>query len=423
MPSVFFETFGCQMNVADSEMLAELLQSRGYLPAARPGSADLLVVNTCSVREKAEKRAQARLREYAALKHASGGRQAIWVIGCMAERLGDELKALIPGIDCVIGAKRMESICHDLDHFLASTDTAPTAAAGSVTPVSMFLPVMRGCDNYCAYCIVPYVRGHEHSLSTAEILQRARSLVASGTREIVLLGQNVNSYRDDGRDFSALLERLHEVEGLQRIRFTTSHPKDLGERLIETIARLPRLCKHIHLPVQSGSTRILGLMNRKYSREEYLQRVAMIRRLMPDADLTTDVMVGFPGETEDDFEQTLALFREVEYTAAFQFAFSVREGTAASRMPDQIAPEVKSRRLAQLIELQNAITRKRFAAMVGRSVPVLFTQPQQDDAQMWMGQDDGCKRVLTRCDHSLAGTILLVKIVRSTGKTLLGEPV
>jgi tRNA-2-methylthio-N6-dimethylallyladenosine synthase len=418
MPRVFLETFGCQMNVADSDLLGDLLAMRGYSRTTRPAEADLLVVNTCSVREKAEVRAQARIREYGRTK---GRGQTLWVIGCMAERLGEQLKTQIPGIDRVIGAKTIETIHHDIDEYLAGTMAETTARNDSAAPISLFIPIMRGCDNYCSYCIVPLVRGPEHSIPASEILSQARHAVTGGAREIVLLGQNVNSYRDREADFSDLLVTLEAVEGLARIRFTTSHPKDLGEKLIATMARLPKLCRHVHLPVQSGSTRILGLMNRRYSREDYLRRIELIRRYMPNADITTDVMVGFPGETAADFQDTLALFRDVRFTAAFQFAFSPRAGTAAAGLAGQVPAEVKKERLTALIALQTGITKQAYAAMVGATAAVLFTQRQDDDPDMWMGQDEGCKRVLLRCTEELAGTILTVKIVKSTGMTLIAE--
>ena len=421
MPTVFFETFGCQMNVADSDMLAHLLAARGYARAQRARDADLIVVNTCSVREHAEKRAKTRLDEYAKAKRSS---QTLWAVGCMAQRLGDTLKQEIEGIDRVIGAKSIEHIAHDIDSILADMATSVVESgeqAVSSAPVSVFLPVIRGCDNYCAYCIVPYVRGNEHSIPAQTVCDRATGLVARGAKEITLLGQNVNSYHDGVVEFPDLLRKLHEIEGLERIRFITSHPKDLSNGLIAAIAQLPKVCNHIHLPVQSGSTRILEAMNRKYSREDYLRLIDKIRDRMPEADITTDVMVGFPGETEADHRDTLALFEQVRFTAAFTFLYSPREGTAAARLPHQVPEDVKRERLNELIAMQTEITRGYYNSMVGRIVEVLFARKQERKSRAWTGRDYGAKRVLLSCDNDPAGTILRVKVRESSGMTLIAE--
>ncbi len=406
------------MNVADSDTLAELLSMRGYSAASDAGSADLVVVNTCSVREHAEKRAKARIAHYAGRKAAGA---ALWVVGCMAERMGDSLRSEIRGVDQVIGATRIEHLSHDLDRYLgelaSQSDTAVSAAPG----VSMFLPIMRGCDNYCAYCVVPYVRGREHSIAKSVLLDKARRMARQGVKEITLLGQNVNSYRDGDTDFAALLRLMHDVEGIVRIRFTTSHPKDCSEKLVRTVAELPKLCSHFHLPIQSGSSRILERMNRTYTCDDYLRRVDTIRSLVADVDITTDIMVGFPAETDDDFRQTLSLVDLVRFTSAFMFAYSERDGTAAASMDGQVPQQEKKRRLEELITLQTAITKECYASMVGRTVDVLFTERQKRRDRAWMGQDAGCKRVLVRCEESLAGTILPMKIARSTGMTLIGE--
>lgn len=408
------------MNVADSEMLAEALSTRGYALTSSFKDADLLVINTCSVRERAEKRALARITEYSRLKEKAGKRQVIWVVGCMAERLGERLKELVPGIDRIIGATKMEHIANNIDDYLEDSSTFYTKKKGA-SPVSCFLPIMRGCDNYCAYCIVPFVRGREHSVAMDILKIKTGEIVEKGTREIVLLGQNVNSYRDGGSDFPDLIRKLHYVDGLERIRFTTSHPKDLSEKLINTIAELPKVCKHIHLPVQSGSTRILGLMNRKYTREDYLRLIERIRTAVPEADITTDVMTGFPTETDRDFEQTVSLFKDVRFTTAFMFAFSIREGTAAGKMDGQIPQNVKKERLNRLVEIQTEITKKHYEEMTGRTVSALFCRRQDRGDRFWMGQDYGSKRVLLNCDEDMAGMILNVKIVKSTGMTLIGE--
>jgi len=420
MPSVYFETFGCQMNVADSDMLASALTSRGYYSADNSMDADLIVVNTCSVRENAEVRARARIREYIGHRKKRAHHQQIWVIGCMAQRLGESLKKELPGIDRVIGAQELVAFTQDIDHVLGIMHAVPPAGI-TTAPVSAFVPIMRGCNNFCSYCIVPYVRGRESSIPVETIVKDIGALVNSGAREVTLLGQNVNSYCDGAVHFPGLLEIIHDIPGLMRIRFTTSHPKDCTDALIGTMARLPKLCRHMHLPVQSGSSRILDAMNRNYTREDYLNRIASLRTAMPDLDITTDVMVGYPGETHEDFLQTLSLFEQVQFTTAFMFAYSKRDGTLAADMADDVAPAVKQERLAELIALQTGITRRYYDAMPGKQVSVLVTERQRGRDCLWMGQDNGCKRVLLACDDAIAGTILQVRVIKSTGMTLVGE--
>jgi tRNA-2-methylthio-N6-dimethylallyladenosine synthase len=420
MPSFFFETFGCQMNVADSDLLASSLESRGYEKTDSGIDADLVVVNTCSVREHAETRALAHIAQYAAHKRQARKRQAIWVIGCMAQRLGDSIREKISGVDKVIGARNLETFLRKLDEHLAAVSPSPPQEK-RLPDISRFVPIMRGCDNFCAYCVVPHVRGPEVSIPVATLEETIRSYVDKGAREITLLGQNVNSYRDDATDFASLLRRLHGIEGLVRIRFTTSHPKDLSEELVRTIADLPKLCRHVHLPVQSGSSRILERMNRRYTREGYLRLIDMIRKRLPDADITTDAMVGFPGENSQDFCDTLSLFTQVSFTTAFMFIYSKRDNTAAAAMDDDVPAEEKKHRLKQLIDCQTAITRELYQDAVGRDLSVLFTMRQDARDKQWMGQDNGCKRVLVACDESLAGMILPVRVIRSSGMTLLCE--
>ncbi len=406
------------MNVADSDMLADLLAERGYRPAADAEEADLIIVNTCSVRERAENRAKVRIAQFAEKKRST---QRLWVVGCMAQRIGEALQKEIPGIDRVIGAERLEYIANDIDAFLAERMESVTAQDSLAYGISSFLSIMRGCDNYCAYCIVPYVRGREHSIPAGQLKRQAEAMIAGGTKEITLLGQNVNSYSDASKDFPDLIRCIHGIEGLERIRFTTSHPKDLSDKLIHTIADLPKVCNHIHLPVQSGSTGVLERMNRKYTREQYLERIETIKKLIPDVDITTDVMVGFPGETDGDYTQTLSLFEQVRFTAAFMFAFSIRPGTKAATMADQIPDAVRKERLKALVDLQTGITKETYGLMAGKTAEVLFTRQQDRKDRAWMGQDNGCKRVLLSCEEDLAGMILRVNILRSTGMTLITE--
>lgn len=410
------------MNVADSAMLAQALYSKGYIPSHSVEHADLVVINTCSVRQRAELRAQARIREYARLKKKSGGKQTIWVVGCMAQRLGETIRREIPGVDRVIGAKDIVAFVQDIDEHAPCARPA-SGSAEAATTRSVFVPVMRGCDNYCTYCIVPVVRGPESSISADEIARTVEKLACGGVKEITLLGQNVNSYRDGVVDFAGLLEKIQSISGILRVRFTTSHPKDCTDELLETVARFPKLCNHIHLPVQSGSSRILDLMNRRYDRETYLKRVESMCRLIPGVDITTDAMVGFPSETEADFNDTISLMSEVRFTAAFMFAYSKREGTQAASMAGEVAEPTKKERLARLIALQTEITKNRYSSMVGKELAVLFLEQQRGGDHLWLGQDEGCKRAVLACKENIAGTILKVRAVRSSGMTLITERV
>lgn len=418
MPTVHIETFGCQMNAADSARLEQLLAARGYHPAESVGEADLIVVNTCSVREKAENRALARIQQYCTTRKAGSH---LWVIGCMAERMGERLRRRFPGIDTIIGAPSMEHIAGDIDGYLQGVAITGDRAPRPSAPVSAFVPVMRGCDNFCSYCIVPHVRGREHSVSWAELETTIGELVRRGTVEVTLLGQNVNSYCCDGIDFAGLLKRVHGIPGIKRIRFTTSHPKDFSDRLVETMAELPGVCNHVHLPVQSGSSRILGLMKRGYDREAYLAKIDMLRRRIPEVDITTDAMVGFPTESREEFEETCSLFQSVRFTTAFMFAYSPREGTGAFAMRDDISREEKRRRLNRLIAIQTSITKQKYGDAVGRELEVLATERQRRRDRHWMGSDYGCKRVLVACRDDLAGTILRVHVDASSGMTLVGR--
>jgi tRNA-2-methylthio-N6-dimethylallyladenosine synthase len=413
-------TYGCQMNSSDSDTIADLLMARGFEQCDDGRDADVIVVNTCSVREKAEVSAENKIRELCAIKKKKA---LLWVIGCMAERVGEALKERQPKISRVIGAPELEYIEEQIDTFLSPLGSFSTQAVADSGNWSSFLPIMRGCDNFCTYCIVPHVRGREHSVDVSKLVEKATSLAKSGVKELTLLGQNVNSYKSDEIDFPQLLIEIQKVEGLERVRFMTSHPKDISDKLIETIASHPKLSNHIHLPVQCGSTEILKKMNRGYSREEYIERVAKIRELIPEADITTDVMVGFPGETEEQFQETLSLFKEVRFTTAFMYAYSSREGTGAAKYGDHIPHEVKIEQLNRLIELQTKITREIYAEMVGKEVEVFLSMKQKGD-RGWVGQTFGSKRaVLESQDDSFGGKIIKAKVVKHSGQTLIVEEI
>jgi tRNA-2-methylthio-N6-dimethylallyladenosine synthase len=419
MPAVFFQTFGCQMNVADSDALKRALAEHGYAPAKKAEEADLIVVNTCSVREHAEARALARIAEYAAMKRKRPGAR-LWVVGCMAERLGGTLKKKIKDIDAVIGAPELADADAAARTYLYKGEYA--ACASPSPGASGFVTVMRGCGNFCAYCVVPFVRGPETSVPADVIERDIRARVAAGAREVTLLGQNVNSYNDNGLDFPDLLRRVAAIDGLLRVRFTTSHPKDLSEKLVRAVAETPKVCRHIHLPVQSGSDRILSLMNRRYTSAHYLSLVAMVRTLLPGADITTDLLVGFPSETETEFEETLELAERVQFTTAFMFAYSARPGTAAAGLADDVPRENKIARLNRLIKRQTEITRSAYDAMVGQTLEVMAYGLCESRGEVFLkGQDAGCKRVLVPCADVKAGTILRVRAVRSSGMTLIAE--
>ncbi|KMQ51784.1 tRNA-i(6)A37 methylthiotransferase [Chitinispirillum alkaliphilum] len=405
------------MNVADSDIIFQILSDRGFVSAKNSSEADLLVVNTCSVRENAELRARSRIQEYA--RTSKNPSQKLWVIGCMAERLGDKLIDEIPGIDHVIGAKDMEDIRQRIDEILP--DQTLCGVINTSSSVTDFVPVMRGCDNYCSYCIVPYVRGHEISIPVEEVEKQVKKKIDQGVKEITLLGQNVNSYRYENFDFPDLISKISEIEGLERLRFTTSHPRDCSEKLISTVAQLQNVCNHIHLPVQAGSDRVLSLMNRGYTGKDYRKLVDMIRKHIPDADITTDILVGFPSETQEEFKQTLSLVEDVAFTTAFMFAYSPREGTKAASMKECLSDEEKKARLTELITMQTEITRKAYGEMVGKEIEVLVSGRQEKHDKMWMGQDYGCKRVLLSCTNAQAGMILKAKVVRSSGMTLIAE--
>jgi len=409
------------MNSADSEFMTNLLIARGFSAAPTVQEADVVIVNTCTVREKAENKAIAQIREYAALKKKGA---LLWVIGCAAESGGDELYKKIPKISKVIGATQIEFIEEKIDEYLLPLGNFEVVLQNIQTEWSALLPIARGCDNFCTYCIVPYVRGREHSVKSAEILAQAKKMVEGGASEITLLGQNVNSYfdKDENIDFADLLAQVAQTPNLKRLRFMTSHPKDISRKLVETIAKTPNICKHIHLPVQAGSSAVLEKMNRKYTREQYLEKIAMIKEIIPDCDITTDVMVGFPSETQEQFEETLSLFEEVRFLNAFTFAYSARKGTEAAKEKNQIPTKERSARLAKLVEVQNAIVKDIYSAMVGQEFEVLFTMEQsKKGAHSWVGQDFGAKRILVDSNEDLGGKIAKVKITKSTGMTLVGE--
>jgi tRNA-2-methylthio-N6-dimethylallyladenosine synthase len=448
--SFYIHTIGCQMNVSDSERIALRLIPLGYVPALAMEAADLVIVNTCAVRAKAEQKAFSVLGQLRVLK-ARRPEMVIAVTGCVAQQEGERIRERAPHVDLVFGThasqrvglllRRLEAHrrplvdveMSDPPDDLNGADTAP-----DVGGVSRFVTVMRGCDNFCAYCVVPYVRGRETSRSPEAILRDIRRLVAAGVREVTLLGQNVNSYgaKEGLGSFAQLLARVNAMEGLARIRFTTSHPKDLTQELINAFAELGKLCAHIHLPVQSGSNRILERMNRRYTREHYLDIVAKLRNSYQGIAITSDIIVGFPGETRTDFEATLALMRQVEFDSVFAFMYSDRPNTPARQFSDKVPEAEKRARLQALLAFQESVTFGKHQALVG-SVQEVLTEGfskrpapgamAQGSRKQWTGRTAGNKIVhfFAEGQHSDAepigpGRMVQVRIDRALAHSLWG---
>ena len=439
---VFIETFGCQMNDYDSARMLRLLQQDGYEAVATPSDADVVILNTCSVRGKAEQKALSLLGRIKKLRRDRPGLKIVFA-GCFAQRGARQLLHSYPYIDLVLGTDavgRLPRHLHKLEagfRPIVDVDFAPTYEEdvddfGDIIPgkgsrVAAFTTIMRGCDNFCAYCIVPYVRGRERSRPVVEILREIAYLTQRGVREITLLGQNVNSYggvAEEGEtiDFAGLLRRVHDLPGIGRVRFTTSHPKDLSDNLIAAFAELPKLANHLHLPIQSGSDRVLAAMNRGYTVAEYLDRVDRLRAARPDIAVTTDLLVGFPGETDDDFRQTLDVVRRVGYSNAFSFRYSVRPGTAADRLADDVPEAAKIARLMELQELQRDITFAQHRALVGTELQVLVDREQDDANEYRHSGKSGCYREIHfAADGVAVGDLVKVKCGEAFANHLLGE--
>ena len=382
------ETFGCQMNVHDSERMAGLLDAAGYEPTSHDGDADVIVINTCSVRERAEEKLYTRLGELRVLGEESGHRPIVAVAGCVAQQEGAALLRRTNGhlIDIVLGTQRLKMLPVLVER-AAETPFAevdinpwddvsfPLGMARRTDPVKAYVTIIEGCNDYCAFCVVPYTRGHERMRSKAAILAEVREAAESGRREVQLLGQIVNHYQapdDPACDFAQLLAEVHEVPGVERIRFASPHPRHTGTRLVEAVRDLPKVCKHMHLPVQSGSTRVLAAMRRRYTRAEYLDLVARIRAAIPNVTLSTDMIVGFPGETAADFEETLSLVEAVQYHSMFSFKYSARPNTLASRrMADDVSEPEKTARILRLQALQRGIQTRLHEHALGTTVDVL----------------------------------------------------
>ena len=440
MKKLYIETYGCQMNVADSEVVASVMQMAGYEPCDNADDADAVFLNTCSVRENAENKIYHRLAELNATRKKKGS-LIVGVLGCMAERVKEDLLEnhhadLVAGPDAYLRLPdliaQVEAGLKAIDIDLSTSETyrdiVPQRISGN--RISGYVSIMRGCNNFCHYCIVPYTRGRERSRDVESILREVRDLKEKGFKEVTLLGQNVNSYcaRSEERGttreirFPELLRLVARTAPEMRVRFTTSHPKDMSDATLHVIAEEPNICKQIHLPVQSGSNRILELMNRKYTREWYLERVAAIRRIVPDCGLSTDVFVGYHSETEDDHEQTLSLMREVHFDSAFMFKYSERPGTYASKhLPDDVPEEVKLRRLNEVIQLQNDLSAQSNLRDVGKEFDVLVEGYSKRSRQQLCGRTEQGKMVVFDKGGHHPSEIVRVRITSSTAATLIGE--
>ncbi len=450
----YIETYGCQMNVADSEVVAAILQTAGCDITDSVEKADIVLLNTCSIRDNAEQKIVARLRELRSLQRKGHTGKAltlnaerrtkfiIGVIGCMAERVGQELidkhgVNFVAGPDAYLDIPNLLAQC-ELGEKAINVELSTTETYRDIIPsrigntISGFVSIMRGCNNFCSYCIVPYTRGRERSRDVESILNEVRDLQARGYKEVTLLGQNVNSYcfAESGAKsqeprqitFPELLERVAQAVPDMRIRFTTSHPKDMSDKTLEVIAKYPNLCRFIHLPVQSGSDKILKSMNRKYTRAWYLERIAAIRRILPDATIGTDVFCGFHDETEEDHQETLSLMREVGFDTAFMFKYSERPGTFASRfLPDNISEETKVRRLNEIIALQNQLSLESNNRDVGKVVEVLVEGFSKRSREQLYGRTSQYKTVVFPRGNHRIGELVQVRILSASAATLIGE--
>jgi len=426
---VYVETYGCQMNLADTEVVLSILTTAGYGQTSNLREADVVLVNTCAVRENAEQRVFGRLGDFKRYKKENPG-MVIGVLGCMAERLRKDLMQSESHVDLVVGPDEYRRIPEMVEEAISGhrgiavqlsrvenyDDILPLRTEG----ISAWISVMRGCDKFCTFCVVPFTRGRERSRSLESVTREVGHLAARGFREVTLLGQNVNSYHDGNSDFADLMAAVARLDRTIRVRFTTSHPQDMSEKLIRTIAENENICSYIHLPVQSGSDRILELMNRSYTREQYLSLVRTIRSGIPGVSLSTDFIAGFPTETEDDHRQTLDVIREVDFDGAFTFKYSPRENTKAWHMGDDVPEDLKIERLNQIIDLQRSISLRRNQEMMGQDVEILVEGESTKSASDLCGRTDTNKMVVFPKGTSQIGQYVTIHIDRANSATLFG---
>lgn len=427
----YLETYGCQMNVADSELLVSLLNDAGHSRTDSLDDAKIILVNTCAIREKAEETVHARLGQLAAVKRKDPS-VMIGLLGCMAKNLADSLLDTKPYVDMILGPdsyrklpeiinQRSAGMDHIVDTQLSKFEVYEELFPSRGDGVNAWISIMRGCDKFCTFCIVPFTRGRERSRSVESIVTEAERAVQDGFREVTLLGQNVNSFRHEGDGFPELLEAVSKVKGVERIRFTSPHPSDINDEMLEVMAAHPNICNSIHLPLQAGNNFVLERMNRTYTREEFLTLVEKIRRYLPHVTLTTDVIVGFPGETEEAFQDTLDMMELVKFDSAFMFKYSSRPGTKASEYFDQVPEAEKQNRLERLIEAQKAIGLELNQRMVGKVVTVLIEKESKKSPDQWAGRNEGNKWVIFDKGDSHIGGFVLVQIDSSFGISLKGH--
>ena len=431
-PTVYIETYGCQMNVSDSELMLGRLAAAGYSPVEKPDGADVILVNTCAIRDHAEQRVIGRLGE---LKRHMKSDSVMGVTGCMAQRLGPLLLEKAKHVSLVVGPDGYRALPQLVDGARRGERAIETTFDleehyEDFTPrrfdkVKAWIPVQRGCDYRCTYCIVPTTRGSERSRRLDDVVREVRGVVDDGMSEVVLLGQTVNSYTDGTHDFADLLRAVGTVPGIRRVRYTSPHPNDFSDRVIAAMAEVPTVCEHVHLPMQSGSSRMLKRMLRRYTREGYLECVARIRRAIPGVTLTTDVIVGFPGETDDEFEETLSAVREVGFSDAYTFIFSPRDGTPATRLPPEwsVPADVASERLQRLVTTVRAMSRQRNMGQLGTRHEVLVEREAKRGEAMLMTRTRDFKTVLVAGDASMLGQYFTVELTGTTGSTFTGSVV
>jgi len=437
MKKLFVETYGCQMNVADSEVVASIMINAGYELTQQAAEADVIFVNTCSIRDNAEKRVRNRIQEFKALKRINP-QLKVGILGCMAERLKNQLLEEEIFVDLIAGPDAYRNLPEMINQLqdgrqMANVVLSLEETYDDISPVrldkngvSAFISIMRGCDNYCAYCVVPFTRGHERSRNPQTIVAEAMDLISKGYKEVTLLGQNVNSYHwsdsSEKINFSELLKKVAAINPNLRVRFSTSHPKDISDDLIETIAETPNICNSIHLPVQSGNNEVLKRMKRFYTREWYLDRIALIKKLIPDCGLSTDIIAGFCGETEEEHQDTVSLMKEVGYDYAFMFMYSERPDTlAAKKLDDDVEVKVKNRRLQEIIEVQQASSLANNKKDLGKIFSVLVEAVSKRSKSQFSGRTDQNKVMVFETNDAKIGDYVRVRALSCTAATMIGE--
>tara|TARA_B100001142_G_scaffold127066_1_gene128987 strand:- start:1655 stop:2965 length:1311 start_codon:yes stop_codon:yes gene_type:complete len=428
----FIETYGCQMNVYDSELVASLLKKSGYSETSKIELADVIFLNTCAIREKAEETVHNRLDSLHYLKRKNPN-LLLGVLGCMAKNLKDGILESRPYVDVVLGPdsyRKLPDILNDRktsDHFvdtrLSKFEVYDELFPSRKEGINAWISIMRGCDKFCTFCIVPFTRGRERSRSIDSVVNEAKKTISEGFVEITLLGQNVNSYRTPEGSFSDLLAELAKIKGLKRIRYTSPHPQDMTEDVLKVMSENCNICNYIHLPLQSGSNRILNRMNRTYNRDEFLNLCGKIKSYMPDCSISTDIIVGFPGETEQDFKDTLDIVSKVEFNSSFMFKYSSRPGTKASQYSDQIPENIKQRRLEELIQLQKEVTKKVNRNLIGKELQVIVEKESKKSDKQWAGRTDGNTWIIFDKMNFKIKDLVVLRVDDAQGITLFGTPI